>query len=151
MIVKLVERPRSNQENKRLCLHSSPPFVSRADVFTKMYALNVTVTVRATAPLPRLTLTTSPPSTFISWRRFCWRRLVLERHFSRPRRSTKKTQQHKKKKLQGRQDYVAAGGTMKRQIIICYCVLVVVFFLNFITVEEAGIKKNLSTCLNKNH
>lgn len=37
-----------------------------------------------------LTLTTSPPSTFISWRRFCCSRLVLERHFSRPSRSTGK-------------------------------------------------------------
>lgn len=35
-----------------------------------------------------LTLTTSPPSTFISWRRFCCSRLVLERHFSRPSKST---------------------------------------------------------------
>lgn len=38
----------------------------------------------------RLTLTTSPPSTFISWRRFCCKRLVLERHFSKPSRSTGK-------------------------------------------------------------
>lgn len=37
-----------------------------------------------------LTLTTSPPSTFIRCRRFCCKRLVLERHLSRPSRSTGK-------------------------------------------------------------
>lgn len=35
-----------------------------------------------------LTFTTSPPSTFMSCRRFCCRRLVFERHLSRPKRST---------------------------------------------------------------
>lgn len=64
--------------------------------------------------LSRLTLTTSPPSTFMSWRRFCWRRLVLERHFSKPRRSTRKKRQQKQ--LGGLQDCGAAGGTLKRQI-----------------------------------
>lgn len=40
------------------------------------------------APRPLITFTTSPPSTFISCLRFCCSRLVLERHFSSPRRST---------------------------------------------------------------
>lgn len=40
------------------------------------------------APRTRITFTTSPPSTFISCLRFCCSRLVLERHFSSPRRST---------------------------------------------------------------
>lgn len=46
-----------------------------------------------------LTLTTSPPSTFISWRRFCCSRLVLERHFSRPRRSTGKKKNNTNKPI----------------------------------------------------
>lgn len=45
--------------------------------------------------LSYLTLTTSPPSTFISCRRFCCSRLVLERHFSKPRRSTMKDKEMK--------------------------------------------------------
>lgn len=36
----------------------------------------------------RLTLTTSPPSTFMSCLRFCCSRLVLDRHFRSPSRST---------------------------------------------------------------
>lgn len=35
-----------------------------------------------------VTFTTSPPSTFINCRKFCCRRLVLDLHFSNPRRST---------------------------------------------------------------
>lgn len=54
-----------------------------------------------------VTFTTSPPSTFISRRRFCCSRLVLERHLSRPRRSTADGE---RQSVSARGEREAAGG-----------------------------------------
>lgn len=83
---------------------------------------------------PRVTLT------FIGRQRCCWRRLVLEHHFSKPRRSTKREKNNRIS------DKDCSWWNNEKNKLQCWAVCKIFFFFFF---EGAGMTQIFSTSLNK--